>query len=155
MKCIVLDNRTACEAYMRCSLAHDFYRLQCLRSNMNLFIVTPVLVHSQMVSLPPGARTRSQWLFALLPATPQTICTPEWSTPENAVSHLYWSSGESESDTRLDCANSITGGNGPPPDGLKGCNMPCNGNATEYCGGPSKQVSNPPYHLLLIQDRPT
>ena len=38
------------------------------------------------------------------------------------------------------CANSIGGTNGPAPDGLKGCNMPCNGNATEYCGGPSKHT---------------
>lgn len=36
------------------------------------------------------------------------------------------------------CGNSIGGTNGPAPDGLKGCNMPCNGNASEYCGGPNR-----------------
>ena len=35
-----------------------------------------------------------------------------------------------------DCGNSFAGGNGPAPDGFTGCNMPCNGNSSEYCGGP-------------------
>lgn len=36
------------------------------------------------------------------------------------------------------CANAFTNGGGPAPDGLAGCNMPCNGNATEACGGPNR-----------------
>ena len=35
-----------------------------------------------------------------------------------------------------DCGNSFTGGGGPAPDGFSGCNMPCNGNSSEFCGGP-------------------
>ena len=109
---------------------------------MTFYVVILVLVHWQTVLLLPGVRTRSQLLFALLPASLLTTCTPELSTPENAVRHLHRWSEEFEFDSRLVCANTIAGGNGPAPDGLKGCNMPCNGNATEYCGGPSKQVSN-------------
>ena len=34
-----------------------------------------------------------------------------------------------------DCANSFTGGGAPAPDGFSGCNMPCSGNSSEFCGG--------------------
>ena len=37
---------------------------------------------------------------------------------------------------RQDCANSFTGGGGPAPDGVSGCNMVCGGNSSEFCGGP-------------------
>ena len=37
---------------------------------------------------------------------------------------------------RQDCANSFTGGGGPAPDGVSGCNMVCSGNSSEFCGGP-------------------
>ena len=33
------------------------------------------------------------------------------------------------------CGNSFTGGGGPAPDGFSGCNMVCNGNSSEFCGG--------------------
>jgi hypothetical protein len=36
------------------------------------------------------------------------------------------------------CGNSISNGGGPAPDGLTGCNMVCNGNSSEYCGGPNR-----------------
>ncbi|KAL2065736.1 hypothetical protein VTL71DRAFT_3406 [Oculimacula yallundae] len=36
------------------------------------------------------------------------------------------------------CDNSYQNGGGPAPDGNTGCNMACNGNATEMCGGPNR-----------------
>ena len=36
------------------------------------------------------------------------------------------------------CGSSYSNGGGPAPDGLAGCNMVCNGNASEYCGGPNR-----------------
>ncbi|ORY19791.1 hypothetical protein BCR34DRAFT_595240 [Clohesyomyces aquaticus] len=36
------------------------------------------------------------------------------------------------------CGNSFVNGGGPAPDGNTGCNMPCNGNAQETCGGPNR-----------------
>jgi Glyoxal oxidase N-terminus/WSC domain len=36
------------------------------------------------------------------------------------------------------CGNKIEGGGAPAPDGSAGCNMPCNGNRTEICGGPNR-----------------
>lgn len=36
------------------------------------------------------------------------------------------------------CGNAFSNGGGPAPDGLTGCNMLCNGNKTEYCGGPNR-----------------
>jgi hypothetical protein len=38
----------------------------------------------------------------------------------------------------IDCGNIIANGGGPAPDGLTGCNMLCNGNSSEYCGGPNR-----------------
>ncbi|MCJ1315893.1 hypothetical protein MMC15_001213 [Xylographa vitiligo] len=35
------------------------------------------------------------------------------------------------------CGNAIAN-NGPAPDGFTGCNMLCNGNSSEYCGGPNR-----------------
>lgn len=36
------------------------------------------------------------------------------------------------------CGNSTSNGGGPAPDGLAGCDMACNGNSSEYCGGPNR-----------------
>jgi hypothetical protein len=36
------------------------------------------------------------------------------------------------------CGDAFENGGGPAPDGLVGCDMTCNGNATEYCGGPNR-----------------
>ncbi|KAH8808680.1 glycosyl hydrolase catalytic core-domain-containing protein [Xylogone sp. PMI_703] len=36
------------------------------------------------------------------------------------------------------CGNSFQNGGGPAPDGNAGCNMKCNGNAAETCGGPNR-----------------
>ncbi|KAH6706246.1 WSC domain-containing protein [Leptodontidium sp. MPI-SDFR-AT-0119] len=36
------------------------------------------------------------------------------------------------------CDNSYQNGGGPAPDGNSGCNMPCNGNANETCGGSNR-----------------
>jgi len=36
------------------------------------------------------------------------------------------------------CGNTIMNGGGPAPDGNAYCNMPCNGNASEICGGPNR-----------------
>ncbi|KAF2467278.1 putative glyoxal oxidase precursor [Lindgomyces ingoldianus] len=36
------------------------------------------------------------------------------------------------------CGNSFANGGGPAPDGNAGCNMACNGNAQETCGGPNR-----------------
>ncbi|KAF2205966.1 copper radical oxidase [Delitschia confertaspora ATCC 74209] len=36
------------------------------------------------------------------------------------------------------CGNSLLNGGGPAPDGDVGCNMPCNGNIEELCGGPNR-----------------
>ncbi|MCJ1410361.1 hypothetical protein MMC19_004446 [Ptychographa xylographoides] len=36
------------------------------------------------------------------------------------------------------CGNAFSNGGGPAPDGLAGCNMVCNGNSSEYCGGPNR-----------------
>jgi len=36
------------------------------------------------------------------------------------------------------CDNQIRANGGPAPDGEKGCNMACNGNQTEMCGGPDR-----------------
>ncbi|KAF2668726.1 WSC-domain-containing protein [Microthyrium microscopicum] len=36
------------------------------------------------------------------------------------------------------CDNSIQNGGGPAPDGNSGCNMQCNGNTLEICGGPDR-----------------
>jgi hypothetical protein len=36
------------------------------------------------------------------------------------------------------CGNSFSNGGAPAPDGTVGCNMLCNGNTTEYCGGPNR-----------------
>lgn len=38
----------------------------------------------------------------------------------------------------VDCGNSYSNGGGPAPDGVAGCSMLCNGNSTEYCGGPNR-----------------
>src|SRR6266516_1182264 len=35
------------------------------------------------------------------------------------------------------CGNTVASG-GPASDGLTGCNMPCNGNSSEFCGGPNR-----------------
>jgi hypothetical protein len=37
-----------------------------------------------------------------------------------------------------DCGNSFSNGGGPAPDGSAGCNMACNGNTSETCGGPNR-----------------
>jgi hypothetical protein len=36
------------------------------------------------------------------------------------------------------CGNALQNGGGPAPDGSVGCNMPCNGNSLETCGGPNR-----------------
>jgi hypothetical protein len=36
------------------------------------------------------------------------------------------------------CDNELQGAGGPAPDGEDQCNMPCNGNQTEICGGPNR-----------------
>ncbi|KAH0543417.1 hypothetical protein FGG08_002275 [Glutinoglossum americanum] len=36
------------------------------------------------------------------------------------------------------CGNAFSNGGGPAPEGLSGCSMPCNGNSSEYCGGPNR-----------------
>ncbi|ETN45954.1 uncharacterized protein HMPREF1541_00136 [Cyphellophora europaea CBS 101466] len=36
------------------------------------------------------------------------------------------------------CGNTFSNGGAPAPDGLAGCNMICNGNSSEYCGGPNR-----------------
>jgi len=38
----------------------------------------------------------------------------------------------------VDCGNSFSNGGGPAPDGTTGCDMACNGNTTETCGGPNR-----------------
>src|ERR1035438_3075637 len=38
----------------------------------------------------------------------------------------------------IDCGNVFSNGGGPAPDGFTGCNMPCNGNLSEFCGGPNR-----------------
>lgn len=49
--------------------------------------------------------------------------------------------------TLSDCGNTILNG-GPAPDGNAGCRMTCNGNQTEFCGGPNRmnfyQIDVPP-----------
>ncbi|KAF4635475.1 hypothetical protein G7Y89_g2624 [Cudoniella acicularis] len=37
-----------------------------------------------------------------------------------------------------DCDNALRNGGGPAPDGAAQCNMSCNGNKTEICGGPNR-----------------
>lgn len=37
-----------------------------------------------------------------------------------------------------DCGNSFSNGGVPAPNGEVGCNMACNGNASEICGGPNR-----------------
>jgi hypothetical protein len=41
-------------------------------------------------------------------------------------------------DELLGCGNTIQNGGVLAPDGLTGCNMLCNGNKTEFCGGSSR-----------------
>lgn len=36
------------------------------------------------------------------------------------------------------CDNTFNNGGGPAPDGSVGCDMPCQGNTTEMCGGPNR-----------------
>lgn len=36
------------------------------------------------------------------------------------------------------CGNSFSNGGGPAPDGSAGCNMPCGGNISEFCGGSNR-----------------
>lgn len=36
------------------------------------------------------------------------------------------------------CGKAFSNGGGPAPDGTSGCNMPCAGNASEFCGGPNR-----------------
>lgn len=36
------------------------------------------------------------------------------------------------------CGNKVANGGAPAPDGASGCNMRCNGNKTETCGGPNR-----------------
>jgi hypothetical protein len=36
------------------------------------------------------------------------------------------------------CDNQLRNGGGPAPDGNAGCNMACNGNATDFCGGSNR-----------------
>jgi hypothetical protein len=38
----------------------------------------------------------------------------------------------------IDCGNSFSNGGGPAPDGTTGCDMSCNGNLSETCGGPNR-----------------
>lgn len=38
----------------------------------------------------------------------------------------------------LGCGNAIVNGGSPAPDGSAGCNMACNGNSAEICGGPNR-----------------
>lgn len=40
--------------------------------------------------------------------------------------------------TSLGCGNSVENGGGPAPDGDAHCNMKCNGNSSESCGGPNR-----------------
>ena len=41
-------------------------------------------------------------------------------------------------DGLLGCGNAFANGGGPAPDGTAGCNMACNGNAAETCGGSNR-----------------
>ena len=41
-------------------------------------------------------------------------------------------------DHLLGCGNDIVNGGGPAPDGNAGCNMACDGNSAETCGGPNR-----------------
>lgn len=36
------------------------------------------------------------------------------------------------------CGNALQNGGGPAPDGSVQCNMNCNGNAAQICGGPNR-----------------
>jgi uncharacterized protein (DUF2141 family) len=68
---------------------------------------------------------------------------PEWSMQENAVSMIFHQTLQDDiNKTKLtafvDCANAFTHGGGPAPDGAAECDMACNGNATEICGGPDR-----------------
>jgi glucan 1,3-beta-glucosidase len=38
----------------------------------------------------------------------------------------------------IDCGNSIQGNNGPAPDGNAKCDMKCDGNSNEICGGANR-----------------
>jgi glucan 1,3-beta-glucosidase len=41
-------------------------------------------------------------------------------------------------DFLTDCGHALQNGNGPAPDGNALCNMACNGDPTETCGGPNR-----------------
>jgi hypothetical protein len=72
------------------------------------------------------------------------------NTAENAVSstlraHL---TNDVTRLTMIDCGNALLNGGGPAPDGSDNCDMACNGNQTEWCGGPNRlnlyQIDVPP-----------
>ncbi len=65
--------------------------------------------------------------------------SPELNTLENAVRNPSFLSLEKCTNSYfLDCGNSPSNGGGPAPDGLAGCDMACNGNSSEYCGGSNR-----------------
>jgi hypothetical protein len=61
----------------------------------------------------------------------QELCTAQCS----ALGYVF--SG-TEYSAECYCGNSLANGGGPAPDGNAKCNMPCNGNAAEICGGPDR-----------------
>jgi hypothetical protein len=58
------------------------------------------------------------------------------SMPESAVSFYHLPSYYLSNNTG--CGNTIGNGGGPAPDGSAQCNMACNGNAAETCGGSNR-----------------
>ncbi|KAF8242298.1 hypothetical protein K440DRAFT_591049 [Wilcoxina mikolae CBS 423.85] len=77
-----------------------------------------------------GARTLGTPMFVGSPMTVE-LCTAACHSSGFILSGVEYA-GECY------CDNSLKNGGGPAPDGNTGCNMPCNGNALEMCGGSNR-----------------
>ncbi|KAF8534900.1 putative glyoxal oxidase precursor [Trichophaea hybrida] len=77
-----------------------------------------------------GARTLGTPMFVGSPMTVE-LCTAACHSSGFILAGLEYA-GECY------CDNTLKNGGGPAPDGSTGCNMPCNGNAAEMCGGSNR-----------------
>lgn len=94
--------------------------------------------HSQTALALLGAGELSLLRFAPLPANPATTSMRVRNTLANAVREpLSVCEYLTDKPLTIDCGNAFAGGNGPATN-QGDCNMACNGNATEFCGGPNR-----------------
>jgi hypothetical protein len=77
-----------------------------------------------------GARTLANTQYLNVPMT--------WEACTTSCKNAGYSYAGLEYAGECYCGNTLSNGGGPAPDGNAGCNMACNGNAAEMCGGSNR-----------------